>query len=283
MSDIDILREELELLGSMIDAERATPTPENRQCTDEQIERCHKLRDRLQSQQPKTLSDDEIDQIVIVNHERIENEDFDSYESFAEAVTFEHGRRFGIKEGLEIARENGYLSQSNAEPVAWAYFGDFPDGKRLISADNTNLWGSDGIPLYTHPPASTEHPSYVYSRDYEALYDLLMRGGEALGRQWNHPGTRIVIPTDIRPLHVPQWQHMMMLDKARFAKVCSEMNLEWIAPSTEPRLTVEQAMEACAAANVEWSLGGYKGTKKREWADEYKRMLRDRLIKAARP
>ena len=34
---------------------------------------------------------------------------------------------------------------------------------------------------------------------------------------------------------------MMMLDKARFAKVCSEMNLEWIAPSTEPRLTVEQA------------------------------------------
>lgn len=46
--------------------------------------------------------------------------------------------------------------QSNAEPVAWAYFGDFPDGKRLISADNTNLWGSDGIPLYTHPPASTE-------------------------------------------------------------------------------------------------------------------------------
>lgn len=53
--------------------------------------------------------------------------------------------------------------------------------------------------------------------------------------------------------------------------------------STEPRLTVEQAMEACAAVNVEWSLGGYKGTKKREWADEYKRMLRDRLTKAAKP
>lgn len=246
MSNIKTLREELELLGSMIGAERATPTPENRQCTDEQIERCHKLRDRLQSQQPKTLSDDEIDQIVIVNHERIENEDFDSYESFAEAVTFEHGRRFGIKEGLEIARENGYLSQPNAEPVA-----------------------------------------YVYSRDYEALYDLLMRGGEALGRQWNHPGTRIVIPTDIRPLHVPQWQHMMMLDKAKFAKVCSEMNLEWIAPSTEPRLTVEQAMEVVepfidAEAEMEdgarWNWES-KHKKYREMIEE----IRDRLTKAAKP
>jgi hypothetical protein len=139
MSDIDTIREALDWLPGI----------------DEKIHALAAL-DRLQAQQPKTLSDDEIDQIVIVNHERIENEDFDSYESFAEAVTFEHGRRFGIKEGLEIARENGYLSQSNAEPVAWAYFGDFPDGKRLISADNTNLWGSDGIPLYTHPPASTE-------------------------------------------------------------------------------------------------------------------------------
>jgi hypothetical protein len=64
----------------------------------------------------------------------------------------------GIDEKIHAlaALDRLQAQQSNAEPVAWAYFGDFPDGKRLISADNTNLWGSDGIPLYTHPPASTE-------------------------------------------------------------------------------------------------------------------------------
>ena len=197
------------------------------------------------------------------------------------------GKQPGLTSSALAALDRLQAQQSNAEPVAWAYFGDFPDGKRLISADNTNLWGSDGIPLYTHPPASTEHPSYVYSKDYEALYDLLMRGGEALGRQWNHPGTRIVIPTDIRPLHVPQWQHMMMLDKARFAKVCSEMNLEWIAPSTEPRLTVEQAMEVVepfidAEAEMEdgarWNWES-KHKKYREMIEE----IRDLLTKAAKP
>ena len=197
------------------------------------------------------------------------------------------GKQPGLTSSALAALDRLQAQQPNAEPVAWAYFGDFPDGKRLISADNTNLWGSDGIPLYTHPPASTEPPSYVYSKDYEALYDLLMRGGEALGRQWNHPGTRIVIPTDIRPLHVPQWQHMMMLDKARFAKVCSEMNLEWIAPSTEPRLTVEQAMEVVepfidAEAEMEdgarWNWES-KHKKYREMIEE----IRDRFTKAAKP
>jgi len=62
----------------------------------------------------------------------------------------------GAWDALRNALDRLQAQQSNAEPVAWAYFGDFPDGKRLISADNTNLWGSDGIPLYTHPPASTE-------------------------------------------------------------------------------------------------------------------------------
>ena len=125
MSNIKTLREELELLGSMIGAERATPTPENRQCTDEQIERCHKLRDRLQAQ------------------------------------------------------------QSNAEPVAWAYFGDFPDGKRLISADNTNLWGSDGIPLYTHPPASTE-PRLTVEQAMEVVEPFIEAEVEMEdGARWN--------------------------------------------------------------------------------------------------
>ena len=43
----DQLREEMELLGSMIRAERSTATEANRQCTDEQLERCYQLRDRL--------------------------------------------------------------------------------------------------------------------------------------------------------------------------------------------------------------------------------------------
>lgn len=37
--------EELELLGSMVRAERATPTKANRQCTDEQLEITHKCLD----------------------------------------------------------------------------------------------------------------------------------------------------------------------------------------------------------------------------------------------
>lgn len=44
---VDQLREEMELLGSMIRAERSTATEANRQCTDEQLERCYQLGDRL--------------------------------------------------------------------------------------------------------------------------------------------------------------------------------------------------------------------------------------------
>ena len=169
--------------------------------------------------------------------------------------------------------------QSNAEPVAWAYFGDFPDGKRLISADNTNLWGSDGIPLYTHPPASTEHPSYVYSRDYEALYDLLMRGGEALGLK-DMPGKRHPVILTQKTCGMPDGYPL-----ATFVRMCQGMNLEWIAPSTEPRLTVEQAMEVLepfieAEAEMEdgarWNWES-KHKKYREMIEE----IRDRLTKAA--
>ena len=75
--------------------------------------------------------------------------------------------------------------QSNAEPVAWAYFGDFPDGKRLISADNTNLWGSDGIPLYTHPPASTE-PRLTVEQAMEVVEPFIDAEAEMEdGARWN--------------------------------------------------------------------------------------------------
>jgi hypothetical protein len=46
LSPLDVIREELELLGSMISAERATCTPENRECTDGQMERIHSLLDK---------------------------------------------------------------------------------------------------------------------------------------------------------------------------------------------------------------------------------------------
>ncbi len=75
--------------------------------------------------------------------------------------------------------------QSNAEPVAWAYFGDFPDGKRLISADNTNLWGSDGIPLYAHPPASTE-PRLTVEQAMEVVEPFIDAEAEMEdGARWN--------------------------------------------------------------------------------------------------
>ena len=95
-------------------------------------------------------------------------------------------------------------------------------------------------PLYAHPPASTEPPSYVYSRDYEALYDLLMRGGEAIvieqwpnGEQARRLNRRYLFgrsdaePDTTKEFAINLWRRL---------------DLEWIAPSTEPRLTVEQAL-----------------------------------------
>lgn len=132
MSDIDTLREELELLGSMIDAERATPTPENRQCTDEQIERCHKLRDRIQAQQP------------------------------------------------------------NAEPVAW-----MNDVGEFVTAEVMNQWKADAgptasyfiprypLPLYAHPPASTE-PRLTVEQAMEVVEPFIEAEVEMEdGARWN--------------------------------------------------------------------------------------------------
>ena len=183
--------------------------------------------------------------------------------------------------------------QSNAEPVAWMLKREDPLAPSLFTKwevmrriELRRNKEEEFIPLYTHPPASTEHPSYVYSRDYEALYDLLMRGGEAIGKDYGGRPFRAERHIDNILLCVQYSSNELFgvfHGREAFLSSCKRLQLEWIAPSTEPRLTVEQAMDACAAANVEWSNGGYKGTKKREWADEYKRMLRDRLTKAAKP
>lgn len=50
--DLDVLRDELELLGSMLRAERITATVDNRKCTDEQLERCYALRDKISAPSP---------------------------------------------------------------------------------------------------------------------------------------------------------------------------------------------------------------------------------------
>lgn len=42
------MRDELELLGAMIRAERSNPSAEPRRCTDEQLERCYALRDTME-------------------------------------------------------------------------------------------------------------------------------------------------------------------------------------------------------------------------------------------
>ena len=48
-SGLTQLNDELELLGSMLRAERVTATVDNRKCTDEQLEIAHKVLDRLLS------------------------------------------------------------------------------------------------------------------------------------------------------------------------------------------------------------------------------------------
>lgn len=95
------------------------------------------------------------------------------------------GKQPGLTSSALAALDRLQAQQSNAEPVAWAYFGDFPDGKRLISADNTNLWGSDGIPLYTHPPASTE-PRLTVEQAMEVVEPFIDAEAEMEdGARWN--------------------------------------------------------------------------------------------------
>ena len=116
------------------------------------------------------------------------------------------GKQPGLTSSALAALDRLQAQQPNAEPVAkaiamvddfrWAHehamelatatHGPMPEGYDDDDEPDTP-WHCFTSAHRAHPPASTEPPSYVYSKDYEALYDLLMRGGEALGRQWNHP------------------------------------------------------------------------------------------------
>ena len=141
------------------------------------------------------------------------------------------------------------------------------------------------LPYRTEITRVTKEFRDIYEAELQSMRERLSRMEETLS---DDEATKLI--WDRFPRHDQHGEKTVALQFMDFRHGASEIikvlrNNGYLSQSasTEPRLTVEQAMEACAAANVEWSLGGYKGTKKREWADEYKRMLRDRLIKAARP
>lgn len=75
-------------------------------------------------------------------------------------------------------------------------------------------------------------PKYAMSRDYEALWEHLEKGGEALGRI-QHPESSprfpVIEATDIRPLHVPLWHHAVRGGREAFLQHCQRLNLEYIA------------------------------------------------------
>ena len=217
------------------------------------------------------------------------------------------GKQPGLTSSALAALDRLQAQQPNAEPVAkaiamvddfrWAHehamelatatHGPMPEGYDDDDEPDTpwHCFTSAHRAHRTHPPASTEHPSYVYSRDYEALYDLLMRGGEAIvieqwpnGEQARRLNRRYLFgrsdaePDTTKEFAINLWRRL---------------DLEWIAPSTEPRLTVEQAMEVVepfidAEAEMEdgarWNWES-KHKKYREMIEE----IRDRFTKAAKP
>lgn len=221
------------------------------------------------------------------------------------------GKQPGLTSSALAALDRLQAQQPNAEPVAkaiamvddfrWAHehamelatatHGPMPEGYDDDDEPDTpwHCFYDGAMTMFNDvrakKPASTEPPSYVYSRDYEALYDLLMRGGEAIvieqwpnGEQARRLNRRYLFgrsdaePDTTKEFAINLWRRL---------------NLEWIAPSTEPRLTVEQAMEVVepfidAEAEMEdgarWNWES-KHKKYREMIEE----IRDRLTKAAKP
>jgi hypothetical protein len=79
--------------------------------------------------------------------------------------------------------------------------------------------------------------TYELSEDYAALYDLLCEGHEVLGKQL-HPETvgskwPVWVAQDIRPLHVPQWNHLLKSGKKTFISECTRLRLQYVPPTTK--------------------------------------------------
>jgi hypothetical protein len=107
---MDAMLDELELLGSLIRAERSNPSIASRECTDEQLERVYVLRDQLATKSaapvdpPKVLTEEVIEKLRL-SREREDGRPASSKYSKG----FEHGLRY--------ARDNGYLAPQVAPKV----------------------------------------------------------------------------------------------------------------------------------------------------------------------
>lgn len=164
MSDIDTIREAHEQVRKLI---YMVNRPKDYQYADvakqsKHVDDCLTISlasiDRPQAQQPKTLSDEEIErraQDFLYRKTALGPQD-------ATWIDFENMLK---SFGAELI-DNGYLSQPNAEPVAWMVKriapGKRDDGKvigyypTLACAEEWIDQNHVATPLYAHPPASTE-------------------------------------------------------------------------------------------------------------------------------
>ncbi len=224
MSDIDTIREAIEAHQPIRTAlyNLCQEKQENRRfmdvvhAADELTRRAFAALDRLQAQQPNA-------------------------EPVAKAIAMVDDFRWAHEHAMELAT-------ATHGPMPEGYDDDDePDTPWHCFYDGAMTMFND---VRAKKPASTEPPSYVYSRDYEALYDLLMRGGEAIvieqwpnGEQARRLNRRYLFgrsdaePDTTKEFAINLWRRL---------------DLEWIAPSTEPRLTVEQAMVVVHFKAEEW-------------------------------
>lgn len=127
----------------------------------------------------KTLTDEEINLIVDLNRTKIEHMDLDSTQAEDEERIYQNGRIDGIKEGLEIARDNDYLA---------------PQEKAALLPFSENL--SKMRELYTHlvldnrgyvrEPGDQQQPLMDISDENECLVSALIE-------YWN---SKAIIPTE---------------------------------------------------------------------------------------
>jgi len=78
--------------------------------------------------------------------------------------------------------------------------------------------------IAAHVEAQRTPVSYAISKDYEALYDHLRNGGEALGRGY-YKGTKVCHGFDADNSFVKAGNKAKLIDQ------CARLNLEWLAPA----------------------------------------------------
>jgi hypothetical protein len=139
----------------------------------------------------------------------------------------------------ELDREEGQ------EPVAWIEHHKGGDNVDWHRVDHPY---AKATPLYAAPPAPV---SEAMSRDYSALYDLLVAGGEAfclVDMKWKDEdkplrdsarirrheewsidvGARGICYGDIRPYHKRNGEFKD--ERKELVAMCQRLSLEWLAP-----------------------------------------------------